>query len=103
VHPAAMKVNVKWGKEMYKDVEVNLNELPELFKMQLFSLTGVPIERQKVMAKGGMLQNDEWGKVTMKEGMTVMMMGSAEEPKKAPVEDEVKFIEDLPEAVSTSL
>jgi ubiquitin carboxyl-terminal hydrolase 14 len=95
-----MKVNVKWGKELYKDVEVNTDEAPELFKMQLFSLTGVPPERQKVMAKGGMLGNDSWGKVSLKPGMTVMMMGTAGAPKPAPAEDEeVQFIEDLPEEV----
>lgn len=42
-----MKVKVKWGKEVY-DVEVHLKEDPEVFRAQLFALTGVLPERQKV-------------------------------------------------------
>lgn len=33
---------------MYKDIECNKNESPDLFKAQLFALTGVLPERQKV-------------------------------------------------------
>lgn len=94
----AMKVNIKWGKELYKDVEVDMEQPPEMFKMQLYSLTGVPTERQKVMGKGGLLKDDAWGKVTFKEGSTVIMMGSAESAPAAPKE-EVQFLEDLPEDV----
>jgi ubiquitin carboxyl-terminal hydrolase 14 len=94
-----MKVNVKWGKQLFKDVDVDMDAPPEQLKMQLFSLSGVPIERQKVMGKGGMLQNDSWGKVTLKEGQTIIMMGTADELPKAATEAEVKFVEDLPEEV----
>ncbi|GBN07618.1 Ubiquitin carboxyl-terminal hydrolase 14 [Araneus ventricosus] len=48
----AYKVKVKWGKEMYNDVEVNTDEDPLVFKAQLFAITGVPPDRQKVMIKG---------------------------------------------------
>jgi hypothetical protein len=93
-----MKVNVKWGKEVFKDVEVDMESPPELFKMQLFSLSGVPIERQKVIGKGGMVPNDSWGKVTLKEGMTIMLMGSADKLPEPPKVD-VQFLEDMPEEV----
>ena len=43
-----VKVTVKWNKESY-DVDVDLSLPAEVFKMQLYSLTGVPAERQKVM------------------------------------------------------
>lgn len=42
-----LKVKVKWGKEAY-DVELDLKEDPEVFKAQLFALTGVTPDRQKV-------------------------------------------------------
>jgi ubiquitin carboxyl-terminal hydrolase 14 len=42
-------VSVKWGRETYKDVDVNTDEDPMLFKAQLFALTGVLPERQKVI------------------------------------------------------
>lgn len=53
-------VKVKWGREMFPDIEVNTDEEPILFKAQLFALTGVQPERQKVMCKGGILKDDEW-------------------------------------------
>ncbi len=92
-----VKVNIKWGKETFSDVEVDLAQVPLVFKSQLFALSGVPPERQKVMVKGALLKDDDWGKAAPKEGMTIMMMGSAEAvpvdaPKNVP-----KFVEDLPE------
>lgn len=75
-------VKVKWGKERYDNVEVNTDESPEVFKMQLFSLTGVPPDRQKVMISGTMIavsptpyppsysifafQDEDWGKAQAK-------------------------------------
>lgn len=53
-------VKVKWGRELFPDIEVNTDEEPILFKAQLFALTGVQPERQKVMCKGGILKDDEW-------------------------------------------
>lgn len=44
----AFKVKVKWGKEVFKDVEVNTDEEVLLFKATLFSLSGVNPERQKI-------------------------------------------------------
>lgn len=44
----AFKVKVKWGKEIFKDVEVNTDEEVLLFKATLFSLSGVNPERQKI-------------------------------------------------------
>ena len=90
------KVTLKWGKETYS-VEVDTSQPPSIFKSQIFSLTGVPPERQKVLLKGSQLKDDEWGKAVPKDGSTVMLMGSAdpisvEAPKNAPT-----FVEDLPE------
>jgi hypothetical protein len=49
-------VSVKWQKEQFNDLEVDETQPPVVFKTQLFSLTGVPPERQKIMVKGGLLQ-----------------------------------------------
>lgn len=35
---------------------VNQGEAPEVFQAQLFALSGVPLERQKIMAKGKALK-----------------------------------------------
>ena len=88
-------VNVKWGKEKY-NVPLNTDEPPIVFKAQLFALTGVQPERQKVMAKASTLKDEEWGNVDVKEGMMFMLMGSGIDIPKEPEEKRV-FVEDLSE------
>uniref|UniRef100_A0AAY4CNR3 Ubiquitin carboxyl-terminal hydrolase n=1 Tax=Denticeps clupeoides TaxID=299321 RepID=A0AAY4CNR3_9TELE len=94
--PPVVFLNVKWGKEKFDAVELNTEEPPMVFKAQLFALTGVQPERQKVMVKGGTLKDDEWGNIKLKNGMTLLMMGSAdalpEEPAVRPM-----FVEDMTE------
>ena len=36
----ALKVDVKWQKELLKDVEIDTEQPPLVFKSQLFTLTG---------------------------------------------------------------
>eukprot|EP00775_Hariotina_reticulata_P002882 gene2882-3173_t len=98
-----MKVNVKWGKEVFNDVEIDLDQPPLVFKSQLFALSGVPPDRQKVLIKGGQLKDEEWGKQQPKEGMTIMMMGSAEKLKVEAPANAPKFVEDLPEHEQSTL
>lgn len=84
------------------DVEVDADSTGETFKYQLYSLTGVEPERQKVLMKGGPLKDDAaMDKFGLKPGQTIMMMGTPagdgaavlERPKEA-----VKFVEDMTEA-----
>ena len=56
----SFKVHVKWGKEQYKDIELNTTDSPQVFKAQLFALTNVQPDRQKIMLKGQVLGNDSW-------------------------------------------
>lgn len=58
-------MKVKWGKETYSDVEANTEEDPLVFKAQLFALTGVQPERQKVMIKGATLKDADWGNIKL--------------------------------------
>ena len=60
-------VKVKWGKEVFNDVEANTDEDPALFKAQLFALTGVQNDRQKVMVKGVTLKDNAWGTMQIKD------------------------------------
>eukprot|EP00850_Spirogloea_muscicola_P007054 SM000034S12808 [mRNA] locus=s34:843081:848940:- [translate_table: standard] len=91
-----VKVSVKWQKELFEDVEIDVSQLPLVFKGQMFALTGVAPERQKIMVKGGLLQDDaEWSKVAIKEGQKLMMMGTADALPSQPV-DKTTFLEDLP-------
>lgn len=92
------KVKVKWGKELFNNVEVNTDEDPILFKAQLFALTGVQPERQKVMLKGTTFKDDCWGNIKLSDGTTVLMMGTKEEDViKEPTVKPV-FVEDMNES-----
>lgn len=83
------------------DVEVDTASNGETFKYQLFSLTGVEPERQKILVKGGQLKDDtDMSKLGLKPGQTLMMMGT---PSGANIDlsrpkDAVKFVEDMTEA-----
>ncbi|KAL0354583.1 UNVERIFIED_CONTAM: Ubiquitin carboxyl-terminal hydrolase 7 [Sesamum radiatum] len=78
-------VSVKWQKELFSNVEIDTTQSPYVFKCQLYDLTGVPPERQKIMVKGGLLK-----------GQKLMMMGTADEIVKAPEKGPL-FAEDMPE------
>lgn len=49
-------MSVKWQKETFPGVEIDTTQPPYVFKCQLYDLTGVPPERQKIMVKGGLLK-----------------------------------------------
>ena len=69
----------------------------ELLKAQLFALTQVPPERQKIMGvKGGTLKDDaDLSALGLKAGQNIMLMGSADKvPEPPPVA--TVFAEDMP-------
>lgn len=90
------KVKVKWGKETYQNVEVDTREEPMLFKAQLFALTGVEPDRQKVLIKGSVLKDHDWGNIQLKDGAVVLLMGTKEALPSEPAEKPV-FMEDMSE------
>ncbi|BAD88057.1 putative ubiquitin-specific protease 6 [Oryza sativa Japonica Group] len=90
-------VSVKWQKETFPGIEIDTSQPPVVFKTQLYTLTGVPPERQKIMVKGGILKDDaDWSTLGVKDGQKLMMIGTADEIVKAPEKGPV-FVEDLPE------
>ncbi|CAG8536775.1 673_t:CDS:2 [Diversispora eburnea] len=46
-----LDVKVKWSGKIY-ELELDLDDTSEVFKHQLYSLTGVEPERQKIIGKG---------------------------------------------------
>ncbi|XP_055858848.1 ubiquitin carboxyl-terminal hydrolase 14 [Episyrphus balteatus] len=90
------KVKVKWGRENFQGIEVNTDEEPLLFKAQLYALTGVQPDRQKVMFKGSQLKNNEWN-IQLKEGAAIFLLGTKEEVPQLPQEPTM-FIEDMNES-----
>lgn len=89
-------VKVKWGKEIFNSIEVNNDEEPLVFKAQLYALTGVQPDRQKVMCKGCVLKDEEWN-MQLKDGLTILLLGTKEELLKEPVEKTL-FVEDMNES-----
>ncbi len=85
------------------EVELDPTSTGETFKYQLYSLTGVEPERQKILVKGGQLKDDtNLATLGAKPGQTFMMMGTPssggndgalERPK-----EKMKFMEDMTEA-----
>lgn len=47
---------MKWQKEVFPGIEIDTSQPPIVLKSQLYTLTGVPPERQKIMVKGGILK-----------------------------------------------
>jgi ubiquitin carboxyl-terminal hydrolase 14 len=88
------------------EVEVDPSSNGETFKYQLFSITGVEPERQKIIVKGGQLKDDaDMSKLGLKPKQILMMMGTPsadaqviEKPK-----EKVKFLEDMDEAEAAQL
>jgi ubiquitin carboxyl-terminal hydrolase 14 len=87
-------VSVKWNKENY-DLDFDLSDGLETFQGLLFSLTNVPIERQKLMNKGKLIKdNTEMLKLT--DGAKLILLGAADSLAAAPSRP-VLFEEDLTE------
>ena len=94
-------MNVKWNKQTFQ-VDLNTDEEPRLFKAQLYAITAIAIERQKVLFKGKQIQDDTWGDLVFKKGVTLLLMGSHDDIPKAP-ESKTVFVEDLNENKLTEL
>lgn len=96
-----VKVEVKWNKESYQ-VEADTSEGFDAFQGQLFSLTNVPAERQKILQKGKKVASVDDLKA-LKDGAKLMLMGSADTGSlKEPTKQQV-FMEDLSEDQKVSL
>lgn len=74
-------IKLKWGKENY-DVKLDTQKSALEFKNSIKELTGVPIDRQKLIAKGAWsatLKDDAvLSTMAIKDGHNVMLMGTAD-------------------------
>lgn len=83
------------------EVELDPTSTGETFKYQLYSLTGVEPDRQKILVKGGQLKDDtELSKLGAKPGQTFMMMGTPADggATLARPREKMKFMEDMTDA-----
>lgn len=90
-----LNIKVKWNKEIFP-VEVDTSAEAMILKAQMYALSNVPVETQKIMIKGKILKDDaDMSKVGLTNGMTVMMMGTAEDKGLKEPTQAVKFFEDM--------
>ena len=81
------------------NVDLDPTSLGEVFKFQVYSLTGVEPDRQKILVKGGQLKDDtDLSKLGAKPGQTFMMMGTPAGGELSRPTEAVKFLEDMTEA-----
>ena len=86
------------------EVDLDPTSTGEIFKFQMYSLTGVEPDRQKILVKGGQLKDDtDLSTVAAKPGQTFMMMGTPAggEGVRQQIErpaEQTKFMEDMTEA-----
>lgn len=84
------------------DVELDPEATGETFKYQLYSLTNVEPDRQKILIKGGQLKDDTpLASLNAKPGQQFMMMGTPAADAAASVErpkEQIKFVEDMTDA-----
>lgn len=90
-------VSVKWKKEIFADLQIDPDETPQVFKSQLWTLTGVPPERQTIIGfKGGKLKDDaDWSSLGLKPNMKLMLLGTPDESRLAPPAELPKVRDDL--------
>ena len=90
------KVNVKWGKQTFKEVELDTSEDATTFMTQLYALSNVPVDKQKIMVKGAKIKEDtDMTKLKLKDNLTIMMMGTAEGKHLVEPVKQTLFEEDL--------
>ncbi|KAL9625044.1 MAG: hypothetical protein Q9160_000773 [Pyrenula sp. 1 TL-2023] len=99
---ASIPVIIKHQGKKY-DVELDPSATGETLKYQLYSLTGVEPDRQKILIKGGQLKDDtDLSTVKAKPGQTFMMMGTPSSGGSADFlsapKEQPKFMEDMTEA-----
>ena len=84
------------------NVDLDPTSTGETFKFQLFSLTGVEPDRQKILVKGGQLKDEtDLSTLGAKPGHQFMMMGTASSDggkTLEPPKEKMKFLEDMTEA-----
>lgn len=95
---ALLPITIKWAGQKPFDVEVDTEEPGSTLKSQIYSITGVEPDRQKILVKGGALKDEQdMSKLGLKPKQTLMLMGSASELPQAPTQ-KIVFMEDMDES-----
>src|ERR1700761_4865266 len=95
---AEVQIKVKHQGKVY-EVPVNTDSSGEELKLQLYSLTNVEPENQKILAKKMVKDDTPLNSLGLKNGMMITLIGtpSADNMVEAP-QQKMKFAEDMSEA-----
>ncbi|KNZ75560.1 Ubiquitin carboxyl-terminal hydrolase 6 [Termitomyces sp. J132] len=105
---APLAVHIKHAGKVH-DLSLDPDLPPAVFKDAVYQATGVPVDRMKVMVKGGVLKlvhselsfiaqdDSSWQKIGPKAGQTFMVIGAAGELPKPPAKP-IVFLEDMGDA-----
>ncbi|KEP63598.1 UNVERIFIED_CONTAM: ubiquitin carboxyl-terminal hydrolase [Hammondia hammondi] len=101
----SIRISVKWNKQEFEDVEVDLSEPLALLNAQLMTLTGVPADRQKLMANRKLVKNVDDLRAAAKgsKNLRVTMLGTAEGAELQQPLERTVFVEDLTPAERAKL
>lgn len=71
-------VSVKWKTQVFSDIQIDTAETPQVFKTQLWTLTGIPPERQTILGlKGGKLKDEtDWSTTGLKQNIQLRLLGT---------------------------
>jgi ubiquitin carboxyl-terminal hydrolase 14 len=93
---ALIKAAMKWGKQKI-DVDIDTSASVLVFKNEIFKLTSVPIDRQKLSCpkawKGSLADDVDLSQCPMKDGLLIMLIGTAD--VMAEKTTNVVFVEDM--------
>ncbi|KZT50946.1 cysteine proteinase [Calocera cornea HHB12733] len=90
----SMPVTVKHGPTSHT-LTLDTTQPPLTFKGLISDVTGVPVDRMKVMLRGKIVKDEsKWDEFKPKAGQTFMVLGSATELPKGPTKP-VVFLEDM--------
>ncbi|KFG44423.1 ubiquitin carboxyl-terminal hydrolase [Toxoplasma gondii GAB2-2007-GAL-DOM2] len=101
----SIRISVKWNKQEFENVEVDLSEPLALLNAQLMTLTGVPADRQKLMANRKLVKTVDDLRAAAKGGknLRVTMLGTAEGAELQQPLERTVFVEDLTPAERAKL
>jgi hypothetical protein len=93
----ALLVDIKWNKEQFKGIEVNLCEDVDMFRAQIYAMTSVPPAGQKVMIAGRPLKDDvDLSKVAgLKNNAKILLIGTQENQGLREPEKPIVFLEEM--------
>ena len=100
----SIPVSLKWGKTTFNDqLSIQTGSSARTFKTEVHNLTGVPIDRQKLLYpkawKGALKDDDNLpDNIKLPKGKTsivVTLLGSAESLVEKPLEERPRFAEDM--------